>query len=163
MAKVKDTAKTALLLIGAGTAATILGNAVFNAAYNKISYEFVDAQFKFNQLPQGRVGVDVRIKIKNGNSVGLTVGRVEGEVRYGNLKVADVNAPLPIQIPGNGEATGTINLSIQAMSLVNDIIAAFQPGNSVYNTLVNKLKFKGIIYTNVVNIPIDINIPVVVA
>jgi len=162
MSKLKDTVKTGLILLGAGAAASMLGGAVFNAAYNKISYEFVDAQFKFNQLLQGRVGVDIRIKIKNGNSVGVTVTHVEGEVKYGNLKLSDVNLPLPIQIPANGETIGTINLSIQAMTFVSDIIAAFQPGSNVYNTLVNRLKFKGIIYTNIVNIPIDINIPVVV-
>ena len=162
MANTKKIVQVALIGLGAATAGSVLAKGLVNAAYNNISYEFVEANFNFNQLIQGRLGVDIKIKIINHNSVGATVTNVVGTVHYGGIKVADVNTPLAITIPANGQGVGTINLSIQAMSLVNDVLAAFQPGSNLYTTLVNKLKFKGIIYTNVVNVPIEMNIPIVV-
>lgn len=152
----------ALIALGTFTVAGFAANTVINTVYNNISYEFVGAQFNFNQLVQGRVGVNVTFKIKNGNSVGCIVTSIEGKVTYGNLKLADVNAPLPIVVPANGEATGTVNLSLVAMTFINDIIQAFAGNTSIYSTLVNVLKFKGLLKTNIVNIPLEFNIPVVV-
>ena len=160
--KGKKLLTNALIGLGAFTVASFAANTAINAAYNNISYEFVGAQFNFNQLMLGRVGVNVTFKIKNGNAVGCTVTSIEGKVSYGNLKLADVNAPLPIVVPANGEATGTVNLSLIAMTFINDIIQAFSNGSGVYSTLVNVLKFKGLLKTNIINIPLEFNIPVTV-
>jgi len=158
----KENVKNGLAGIGvAAIAATVVGFAA-NAIYNNIEYELENTSFNFDSILQGRIGADLQIKIRNGNAVGATITHVIGQVFYGDLKLTDVNAPLPIRIPPNGIGTGTIRLSVAAATLTNDIINAFSGAGNVYNTLVNRLRFKGTIYTNIVNVPVNMTIPITV-
>jgi hypothetical protein len=168
MAKAKKLAQNALIITGAVALAGMAVNAGINAAYNNVSYEVISTNFNFNQLFQGRVGLDIQVKIKNGNPVGASISHVTGEIKYGQLKVADVNVNLPLNIPANGEVVGTLNLSIEAISFVTDVVNIFTNiGGNVASTLINTIKLTGYIYffmpgTTVLGVPISINIPVTV-
>jgi len=160
MAVVKD------ILAGVGGAVVIgVGAAAIgNAMYNRFNYEYLDTQFDFNQLLLGRVGANHNIKIINGNNIGCTIHNIKGFVRYGNLKVADIDTPLAFQIPPKGQNTFILNTSIEAAAFIGDVMQAFTNNPNIYQTLVNKLYFKGNIQTNIaqLTIPLEFEIPVVI-
>lgn len=151
-----------LAIVGGATLAYHAGMAIADSAMNKVEYEMLGYRFDFNQVSRGRVGVEVDLAIDNGNPVGLIVYNIIGKVRYGDLHLTDLDLPAPLRVPPNARATTTVRFSVQAMTLINDILAAFQQAGNTYNTLVNRLYFEGVVYTNLINIPLEMEIPIAV-
>jgi hypothetical protein len=98
--------------------------------------------------------LNLPITVKNNNPVAATVTGFEGSVFYGTTKLSDVNIPIPAQIPANGIGYISVNLDINALQVINDVINAINSGG-LFSTLVNKIRLKGVLKTNVLNVPID--------
>lgn len=158
--KAANLANKALIIVGAATVGSWLFNKAFNAAYNNVGFEYVSSNFDWSMITQGKVIVNVQIKVINNNAVGLTVNRLEGKVSYGNLDLGTVNTPMPISIPARGQATANVSFTVNSMTLANDIVNAFSNNGNLYSLLINRLNFKGTVYTNLVNVPLDMPIPI---
>ncbi len=165
----KNRLKDLAAAVGIGAAATWAGNAIFNSFYNNISYEYLGARFDFNGVYLGNIGVLIDLKIinKNNVNVGCTVRQLKGALYYGMdannqpNKVATLDVPQAFIVPQNGENNFTINATANAQELIQDIINIFSSSNGMA-VLSTPLVFKGTLYTNVVNVPLNFNIPITI-
>lgn len=133
-----------------------------SAAFNRVQYEFGNPSVNMQGLGLNppTVRVNLPMTITNNNSVGLQVTNLVGSLYYGNVKLSDVTIPAPANIPANG--AGQINLAfdVQALNVLNDIFLSLNQ-TGTYSTLVNVLKLKGNLETNLLRVPIETNISLV--
>lgn len=129
------------------------------AAYNQIEVEPGKATVNTAMLPQF-LRINWTMAITNNNPVGATVYNVVGEVFYGDISVANVSVNTPVTLTPGQKKEFVVHLTINSLQLVNDVISNLA-NNGIFSTLFNKIRFKGTVYTDVVNVPIDTFIRIV--
>ena len=150
-----------LMGIGALAVAQMLGGAVYNAAYSRVDWNVGRTRVDWaNSGANGSLRVLVDCSITNRNPIAVTIRNVTGVVTYGNLTIANVAQTLGATLTPNTLKTITIVIDIPAASVVSDIVRNFQTAGA-YATLVNRLNFKGVAYTDVINVPLDFPISLV--
>jgi LEA14-like dessication related protein len=135
---------------------------IINFAYNRITYSFGRPNIDWSGLasyPQ-RIRVILPMTITNKNPIGVTVTMFRGELFYGATKISDVIIPNGALIPANGDATLNLNIEVVAVQLLNDILNSLS-SNGTYSTLINTLRLKGNLETNLYRVPIDTTISIV--
>lgn len=145
--------------VGVGALAVMGANWLGKAAYNQIQIEPGKAHIDTTMLPQF-VRINWEMAITNNNPVGATVHNVVGEVFYGDVSVGNVSVQTPVTLTPGQKKTFVVNFTINAVQLITDVIGSLA-NNGIFSTLVNKIRFKGTVYTNVINVPIDTFIRIV--
>jgi len=160
--KNKNIAFKALVVVGAFFLGKYLVEQIINYAYNNISYEFGRPNVDFRGLANFPpfIKVILPMKVINNTPVGVTVTNFTGEIFYGNIKLSDVIIPQGALIPAKGEATLYLNLNIQGTQLIQDITNSLAQ-TGTYSTLINVIKLKGVLETNMYRVPVETNISLV--
>jgi LEA14-like dessication related protein len=150
-------AATGIFFIG-----KFLVDKIINYVYYNIEYVFGNPVIDWRGLanyPQV-IKVNLPMTVINKTPVTVTVKSFVGELYYGNIKVSNIVIPQSSVVPAKGQATFDLKIDIQAMQVINDIIASLgQTGT--YSTLINVLKLKGVLETSMYRIPIETNISIV--
>lgn len=162
MADNKKIALKALTLIGIFYLGKTIIDSFVKGAFNKIEYSFgrpnVDLTGMMLYPPVVRVVLPMTIQ--NNNNIGVTVTSFRGEIFYGNIKLSDVLIPNGVVIPAKGSGLMNLNLTIEATQVIQDIIQSINSGGA-YNTLVNVIRLKGFLETDLLRVPIETNISLV--
>lgn len=98
---------------------------------------------------------NIDFNIENKNAYGASVEGFAGNLYYGQYDLGEIILPQPATIIANGTSKIRIVARISLDKLPLEIAELIQ--NADY---LNALRVKGILYTSIVNIPIDRNIPV---
>lgn len=153
---------TILAAVGVFALGKIAFDALLSTAFNKFQLSYgkpvIDTSGLLSGTPTLRVSLPVTIQ--NNNSVGATVQSFSGELFYGPTKLSNVMVPAPAQIPANGTGQVTLQFDIVATQVIQDIIANITTLGT-YGTLVNTLRIKGRLETNIIAVPVDQNIALV--
>src|SRR5574343_449534 len=134
-------------------------NAIYNAAYSRVDWELGRPLFDWSQMMFTRLIITLPITITNNNPIRLTVTSVVGEIWYGSTKLSDVNIPSPLALDPGVQRILNLRMEVQIPNLLNDVLVNIQQ-NGTYTTLVNRLIFKGLIKTNIINVPLETTIPI---
>lgn len=101
------------------------------------------------------LGLEIIFPIGNNSGAPIPIGRFEGALRYGSLKISDVWIRQPVTIRGNGVTNLVTQAGINFQSLPREIGELFQSGR-----LLSDLRLTGRIFYGNTSIPVDYTINV---
>jgi len=145
---------------GAAALAIWAAKAIGKAGAKGLNFDIQGVTIDPAQLYTGVLKVNISILATNKNPVNIVVQSVQGVVKYGTVTVANVNQPFPATLQTGQPTTIVLSLDIAAPQLIADIVESILQ-NGVFSALINTIKFEGIVFTSLVNIPIKTNIPIV--
>jgi hypothetical protein len=143
-----------LALVGLGFIAFTLAKGVGNAAYQNIVFTPGNASFDSSQLVNNILRIRWNVTITNNNPINATLNDVKGTVFYGQIAVGNVDILQPALLETGIPKSMVLIFDIHAQQLIQDVIASFG-SQGAWGTLLNQIRFKGTIYTSLINIPID--------
>lgn len=136
----------ALLLMG-GMAALYAWNTSRSAA--NLNY------FPGNITNMGFSGINAvataQLIIQNTSNVDFTINSVAGNAFTDNTLIGNIENFQPVVIPGNSQAAVPLNITLLSISLIDQIISAFQNGFQK-----KQIKIQGTFNANGVQLPLDI-------
>lgn len=152
---------TQKILMGLGVLflASKAADMALGAAYNKIDWELQRPEWDLSQMALQVLRVTLPIAVTNRNPIAVTVRSIQGRVFYGPTEIGQINTPYGVQLAPGMPQVLRLRLDVRVPSLVQDLVQAIQ--SNAYNALVNRLRFEGTIYTDIVAVPISMNIPIV--
>jgi hypothetical protein len=158
----KINGKNILAAAGIFFIAKFVVDKIVSGAFSNVRINFGAPTFDFSGLLQNPATINVRLpmNIINGNYIGVNVTNFQGGIYYGNILLSNVSIPTTGQIPANGQTTIYLNLQINAMQVINDVIASLNQ-TGTYSTLVNVIRLRGVLETSILRIPVDTTISIV--
>lgn len=113
----------------------------------------------------GFIRTDIPIIITNNNPFPINVKYFFGLVKYGKIRLANVNFPIGFSIPPGTTKTINLDMDIPIQMVFDDMLQAIQGGN-ILDTLLNKIYLDGTLqlHGNFTNVPIQLEqiaIPIV--
>jgi hypothetical protein len=154
-----DTQK-ALATAGAVALAIWAGKGLVNTAMNKVVFTPGQATINTSFLGQGFLRVNWSVTIQNNNPVPVTINQINGAVSYGNVHLTNVSISNPIVLTPGEVVPTVLQLDIPATTIIQDMFSSIQ-NNGWFGTLANVIRFQGVVYTSVINIPINTTISLV--
>jgi hypothetical protein len=157
-----NTLKNILVLLGISYVAKLGIDYISSSVSSKIELSYGAPSFDFSALlgPIPKIKITLPVVVQNNNSVGLNVTSFVGDIYYGSVKLSSVTIPAPAQILANSQGFITLVFNVEAISVINDIVSSMN-NTGAYSTLVNVIKLKGVLETNVYRIPVNTNISLV--
>jgi hypothetical protein len=154
-------AKT-LQIVGGATLLYYALNSLAGVAYDSVEVSTGTPVVNYLGGANNTIAVKLPVSIQNWNYAGVTVESFVGTITYGQLEIGTVYIPMPTRIPARGVGHFNLEFDIQGTNVLTDALnALFGPDANVRNALINKINLKGLLKTNLVNIPIDQPIPIV--
>lgn len=148
-----NTIDKGLKWIGAGALIFLGAKALGDAAMNKIEVVPGKARANTSMLPQ-YLGIEWSLFITNNNPVGIRIDNIVGEVFYRDIKVANVSTGAPVALTPGERREVVVQLTINSVQLITDIVNNIAQ-YGVLGVLASSIRFKGTVYTNVLNVPLD--------
>lgn len=99
------------------------------------------------------------IAITNKTGITATAYQLDGEVFFGTVKLADVSIANPVTLQAGQTREVEFVIEVPPIQAIGDLIASIIT-NGV-GAFLNKIRFKGLLKTSVLNIPLDMFIPIV--
>lgn len=149
----------ALAAVGLGFIAFQILKGIGTGAVSNIQFAPGQATFDSTMLMQGILRIRWNVTITNNNPVAATLFDVKGQVFYGNIMVGNVDINQSVTLSPGQPKQVVLIFDIQAVQLVQDFILSIGQQGAL-NTILNVIKFKGTLYTSLVNIPINTNIQI---
>ncbi|MCG8332346.1 MAG: LEA type 2 family protein [Chitinophagales bacterium] len=114
------------------------------------------AKIKWQITNPTKVIIDIIFSVTNGNNIGGNVQGFEGELFYGAEKLGDIALSGFLTIPANSTAAVPLQAQVDITELPNSIANIIQGG-----TLLGSIRVKGLLRTSFVNIPLDMDLPLI--
>lgn len=129
---------------------------IIKAISKKINISFGQPSFNYSFLLSANpfLRVNWPLIVNNQNKAGLTINDFSGKLYYGNVYLSDINLPLPSVIPASGTGTLYLEFDVYATQLITDLIQNIT-NQGAYNTILNQLRVKGYLSTNLGAVPIN--------
>jgi len=129
-----------------------------NAAANRVKFTPGTAQVDWSAAGSGMMRIRWNVGLENRTGVTITVNSLDGQVFFGDIKLADVSIPKPTTLFSGQQQTVQFIIEVPMIQAIGDLVASII-SNGV-GTFFNKIRFKGVIRTSAVNVPLDMFIPV---
>lgn len=152
------------ILMGAG--GLFIGQQLLNMVgqwlYSNVQFSVGTPTVDTSQFGLGILRVKLPISINNQNAMGVGIVSLKGTVTYGQVRVADINLPIGVAVPAHGAVPLNLDIDINVTNVLQDITSIIQSSGSPFAALVNTLRLKAMLQTDLFNlaIPIDTNIPI---
>lgn len=136
----------ALLLLG-GFTLLYFGNKAYSAG----NLTFFPHRFTGMAFEGITPVATIELIVQNTSNTDFTLNSLSGNVLVQNTLVGNVGNFSPVYIPGNSETVIPLKIRFLLISLVDDIIAAFQTGH-----FDKELVFDGTVNANGVQVPLNL-------
>ena len=150
--------KTALLAIGLYLLVSKGLSQASNVVLNNLRVDFNNVRMQWGGWSDpGAFFASIQITVDNGNPAGVTVNGFQGGLYYGIYHLGNVSLPQIVTISPNNISSFEVVARVTLDRLPLEIAQLIQ--NQDY---LEALRLKGTLFTSLVNVPIDQNIPVLV-
>lgn len=150
--------KKALMWVGGISLGIWAAKAIGKGFAKGIQVQPKDAQVDLSNFP-ATLRIRWNMEISNTTGITATIYSLDGEVFYGTNKLADASVANAVTLVAGEKRIVPFILDIPVIQVLGDLIAnAITSGGM---SLLGKIRFKGLIKTSALNIPIDMFIPIV--
>lgn len=143
------------LFVGAGI--VFVGKILIGTISDKLKVKPGAARVNLSSFP-AVFRVIWEMEIENKTGINVTIQHLFGEVFFGEIKLSDVSIYQPVTLFAGQNNTVEFVLEIPPITLIGDIVASIIQNG--IGTFFNKIRFKGLLKTSLVNVPINMFIPI---
>jgi len=152
--------KNTFSIIGIGAMAYWATKAAVNGAMSKVVFTPGQAEVDTTLLTNGILRINWHVSVQNNNPIAVTVNQVAGRVYYGSINIGNVTISDPLQLVPGEVKTTVLRFDVPATTVISDMFNSISQ-NGWFGSLVNVIRFKGTLYTSVINVPIDTTLSIV--
>ncbi len=143
-----------LKLIGIG----FIGYYLFNKFTSKISdgISFEKARLKWGSLTINGISITVILRYFNTNGFGIPIDGFEGQLMYGDIRLAQISLPFPVTLASNVGTDININATIFWNQLADNIVTQIQN-----KQLLQRIRIVGRVIVKGVSVPVDYQLEII--